>query len=96
MDVLDRPVVGVEELAYAHFRARSYEEAARLYRQLYEQDPDQTHFALMLMLCERNAGNAEAEQELLGVLRQSDQAAEWIEWLDALTKINAALEGDSE
>ena len=51
----------------------------------------------MLLLCERNAGDAPAVLGLLGELRKSGpEGAEWARWLEALTKLNAEVSKEVE
>ncbi len=85
----EQPIVGEEDLAHAHFRAGSFRQAAALYRELRQERPDDRHLLLMLLLCERNAGNAEATRELLAeVAKAGEGEAEWAEWLKAMSALN--------
>ncbi|KPK66164.1 MAG: hypothetical protein AMK73_00725 [Planctomycetes bacterium SM23_32] len=80
--VLDRPVVGDEEMAHALFLAGSFGEAAQIYRRLREEDPEDPHLLRMLLLSERNAGDMVATAALLAELKAKDPgAAEWADWL---------------
>lgn len=91
------PVVGKEELAYTLFQAGSYADAATLYRDLRAQQPDDAHLLVMLLLCERNAGNAAEAAVLLEECRKAGpEAAEWANWLAALTKLNAEVAKEDE
>jgi tetratricopeptide (TPR) repeat protein len=87
--VLDHAVVGDEELAHAHFVAGSFPEAAALYRKLRQQSPDDAHLLVMLLLSERNAGNADEARKLLAEVQQrGGEAAKWAEWLGEMMKLN--------
>ena len=95
--VLEGPVLGKEELAYAFFLAGSHEEAAALYRELHEQHADDAHSLLMLLLCERNAGHDAEVAGLLAEWRETGpEAAEWSDWLATLTKLNAEVAKENE
>jgi len=95
--LLEGPVVDEQELAYACFLAGSYVEAAGLYRDLRQRSPDDAHLLLMLLLSERNAGDALAVRGLMAELRKSGpEGAEWANWLTALTKLNAEVSKEVE
>jgi hypothetical protein len=92
----ERPVVSEEDLAHAHFRAGSFEQAAALYRQLRQERTEDPHLLLMLLLCERNAGNAEGAEELLAEVEEAGEgAAEWAEWLRAMSALNEQEDEES-
>jgi hypothetical protein len=94
LSLLDRPVVDDVDLAHAHFLAGSFEDAARLYRLLREQNPDDNHVLLMLTLCERNCGNAEQTQALLAEFGGSSaDAGEWANWMIEMTNLGKGLKG---
>lgn len=91
VEVLDHPVVGEEELAHAYFLARSYAEAADIYRLLHERNPEDTHLLLMLLLSERNAGNADEARRLLSELqKKGTEPAKWAEWMAEMMDLTQA------
>lgn len=95
LTVLEEPVVSEEVLAHTHFLAGAFGEAAALYGHLREQNPEDEHVLLMLMLSERNAGNLEEAQALLAELRQKGaEAGEWADWM--IEMINLGLDDTEE
>lgn len=91
VEVLNHPVVGEEDLAHAYFLAGSYAESAAAYRRLRERNPDDAHLLLMLLLSERNAGNAAEARSLLAELqKKGPEAAKWAEWLTAMMDLSEA------
>jgi hypothetical protein len=95
--VLERPILDKEELAHAFFLAGSYEKAAALYRDLREEHADDAHFLFMLLLCERNAGHDTEAASLLADWRETGpEAAEWADWLAALTALNAEVAKENQ
>jgi hypothetical protein len=94
--VVDHAVVGDEELAHACWTAGLYLEAASLYRRLAEQDPEDDHLAVMLMLCERNGGNAQTVPELLERLQQDEGTSEWAEWMAAMMALSEETDEEAK
>ncbi|MHC4787675.1 MAG: hypothetical protein ACYS8K_00495 [Planctomycetota bacterium] len=86
--VLDAPVVAEEKLAHAYFLARSYPQAAALYRRLREERPDEPHLLLMLLLSERNAGSGDQVEALLEELRaKGAENGEWAAWMKDMMEL---------
>jgi len=97
VSVLNFPVVSEEKLAYAYYAARSYKEAANIYRRLRGQAPDDLHLLLMLALCERNVGNNEKAEELLSDVDQNNAEAQgWAGWMIRMMEISGNGEEDAE
>lgn len=94
--VVDRPVVELEELAFVHFMAGRYADAARLYEHLHESDSGDRHVAVMLLLSLRNAGREEETRELLGQLRADATAAEWAAWMEQMREMGLPITEETQ
>ncbi len=81
-------VVDDEDLAYALYMSGRYAEARDLYTQLVAQRSEDPYLAVMLMLCRRNVGDAEATDESLDELAKHDETREWAEWLSAMIALH--------
>ncbi|MFO8008041.1 MAG: tetratricopeptide repeat protein [Candidatus Brocadiia bacterium] len=79
--VSEAPVVEPEELARVHFRAGNYQEAAAIYRSLWEDSPGDVHLLQMLALSERNAGRADEALALMQEAPADSDAREWLDWM---------------
>jgi len=78
--VLGRPVVEQEKLAWVLYRAGSYARAADAYGPLHEADPENEHLTVMLALSERNAAGPERlarARKLLDSLPEGSEAHGW-------------------
>ncbi len=82
--VVDRPVVDDETLAYARFLAGDYAGATALYARLHQQAPDDLYLTQMLFLSTRDAGDAQAAAPLLEELKAKPDTRDWAEWVSSM------------
>jgi len=94
--VFKGPVVEPEKMACTYFQAGQYDAAAQVYRKLLEEDPDDAHCCVMLLLCLRNMGQTEGVDELLRVLAADQQASPWLQWLSELDTLQPAAVAEVE
>jgi tetratricopeptide (TPR) repeat protein len=95
--VFGAPIADGGRLARALYMAGSYREAADLYSDLLEEEPEDEHLLVMLALSERNAGDRERAEELLAELAERETpAGQWAEWTLQMMSLSQPEDQESE